>query len=128
MTTSPKTTSLSKPVPGQPISQATLAYFAARNRYRVHELVLREFQKADISQAELARRLNRGTDVVCRLLGAPGNWGLDTVSNLLFAISGAEPNYGINRPLDQPTRNQTRPEYLDEFETEKKPVPLMAAE
>ena len=71
-----------------------------------------EFVKSRLSQADLARRLGRGTDVVCRLLGGPGNWTLDTISDLLFAISGAAPVFGVEHPLNSPPRNQLGPDWL----------------
>jgi len=79
---------------------------------RVFALVQREFEKAGITKAELADRLERGADRVSHLLGAPGNWTLDTVSDLLFAISGAEINYHVTYPLQRPSRNMTTPEWL----------------
>jgi hypothetical protein len=78
----------------------------------VHELVLNEFKKSGLTQAELARRMNKRPDVVCRLIGAPGNWGLDTVSDLLFAISHAEVGYSTLYPLDGAARNYTHPSWL----------------
>jgi hypothetical protein len=86
----------------------------ARNRFRVHELVLEEFQRSGVSQADLARRLGKKPEVVCRWLGAPGNWTLDTISDLLFAISGAEAGYTITYPCDMPKRNHNSPHWLME--------------
>jgi hypothetical protein len=98
-----QTTSLSEPSGAERISEGTFAYFRARTRRRVYSLVVDEFERSKISQADLARRLGKGTDVVCRWLGSPGNWTLDTLSDLLFAISGAEPSYaGVRYPLRVP--------------------------
>lgn len=106
MTTS-QTFSLSKPTEGEPIRVPTLAYLRARHKRKLHSLVLAEFKKSGITQAELCRRLRKDAATVSRLLGEPGNWRLDTVSDLLFAISGAEPTYGVDYPLDKPARNFT---------------------
>lgn len=113
VTMSPKTSSLSKPVAGKRIPLGTLGYFQLRNKQRVYELVIREFLRERLTQAELARRLGKGPDQISRMLGAPGNWTLDTVSDLLFAISGAEPEYGIGYPLDGAPRNDVVPEWLN---------------
>jgi hypothetical protein len=94
-----QTSSLSEPSGADRIPEGTLGYFRARNRHRVYSLVLREFKRSGISQADLARRLGKGTDVVCRWLGSPGNWTLDTLSDLLFAMSGAEAGYSVQYPL-----------------------------
>jgi hypothetical protein len=74
--------------------------------------VQKEFERSGLSQAELAGRMGKGADRVCRLLGAPGNWTLDTVSDLLFAISGSEAKYELSYPFEKPKRNLTRPEWL----------------
>lgn len=113
MTTFRPTTSLCKPEGESRIPAGVLAYFQARNKNRVYELVLSEFVRSGISQATLARRLGKKPDVVCRWLGAPGNWTLDTVSDLLFAISGAEPEYSLSYPLDRGSRNFRAPEWLN---------------
>jgi hypothetical protein len=111
MTTS-RTTTLSKPSGSAKVPLGTFAYFRARNKRRAYDLVIKEFKKSGLSQADLSRRLGKGTDRVCKLLGGPGNWTLDTVSDLLFAISGAEPKYMLDYPLDKPARNFTQPEWL----------------
>lgn len=107
-----QTSSLSKPAADERVEPWTLAYFQARNRSRAHDLVLKEFEKSGLTRAELARRLNKQPAVVTRLLGAPGNWGLDTLSDLLFAISGAEVKYDPQYPLDGAPRNYQRPDWL----------------
>jgi hypothetical protein len=71
-----------------------------------------EFERSGISQAELARRLGKTPDIICRWLAQPTNWTIDTVSDLLFAISGGEAKYLMAYPLDQPTRNDTQPDWL----------------
>lgn len=112
MTTLP-TTSLSKPTGDDRIPKGTLGYFRERNRHRLYSLIIKEFKNSGLTQAELARRLGKSPEIVCRLLGTPGNIQADTLSDLLFAISGAQPTYGRQFPLDQPTRNDTRPHWLD---------------
>jgi hypothetical protein len=112
VTTSAKTTLMFKPVANEKISDWTLAFFRQRNKNRIHDLVIKSMKKFGISQAELARRLGRRPDVVCRWIGAPGNWTLDTVSDLLFAIGGLEAEYGIGSPLDGPVRNFESPDWM----------------
>lgn len=106
------TTEASRPVHGEPVNPGEFSYWRTRNRMHVFELVLKEFEKSDLSQVELATRMGKGADRICRLLGAPGNWTLDTVSDLLYAISAAEVKYDVAYPLDKPKRNLTRPEWL----------------
>lgn len=114
MTTSAAHFTLSKPSGAARIPLGTLGYFQARNRGRVYDLILKEFQRSKLSQADLARRLGKRPDVICRLLGAPGNWTLDTVSDLLFAICGGEVDYKIAHPLDKAATNVTEPQWLSE--------------
>jgi transcriptional regulator with XRE-family HTH domain len=98
MTTSP---SIAMYKPGSnKISQGDLGYICARNRQRAFNLVIREFKKSGITQAELARRLGKAAEVISRLLSRPRNWELDTFSELMFGISGAIPSYGAEYPLE----------------------------
>jgi len=111
--TTPPTSLLSEPAGAERVPLGTLAYFRARSRGRVYDLVVGEFVRSGLSQADLARRLGKGPDVICRWLGSPGNWSLDTVSDLLFAISGAEPTLGVRYPLKEARKNYDRPEWLE---------------
>jgi transcriptional regulator with XRE-family HTH domain len=115
MTTS-QITSLSKPTEAELIPKGTLGYFRSRNKNKLYTLVVTEFKKSGLSQAELARRLGKTPDIICRWLAGPTNWTIDTVSDLLFAISGAEAKYEINYPLEQPPRNDVRPHWLEKNE------------
>src|SRR6266436_3872112 len=112
MNTSPATTTLSKPAGDEEIPSGTFGYFQARNKYRAYSLVLDEFKRSGISQATLARRLGKTSDIVNRWLGGPGNWTLDTLSDLLFAISGAATVFGKEFPLDKPPRNKVGPDWI----------------
>lgn len=113
MITSPSTRLLSKPKDGERVSSNALAYLRSRTRQRLFDLVMKNFRTSKITQAELARRLGKGTDRICKLLGSPGNWTTDTATDLLFAIDGCVLDPHGSYPLDKPARNDTRPHYLD---------------
>jgi hypothetical protein len=105
--------SLPKPVGRTPINIGVLAYMRARHRGHIYNLVLKEFKDSGINQAMLADRLNKKPEVISRWLGSPGNWTIDTVSDLLYAISGAEAAYTVNYPHDEPTHNYCAPSRVD---------------
>jgi len=93
-----------------------------RNRMRAFNVVHAELEKSGLTKAELADRTGKGADRIAHLLAAPGNWTLDTISSLLYAISGAEIDYRISYPLDQKPRNQNHPAWLfAAFEAADKP-------
>ncbi len=91
-------TSSEDQTPSIPLSNGMLAYFRARLSNRIHEIVLTEFVAREsegcISRAELARRIRRKPEQITRWLGSPGNWTLDTVSDLLLGM-GLEPALSV---------------------------------
>jgi hypothetical protein len=109
VTTSPVTSFLSKPTGKDRINIGILAYMRERNRGRAYNLVLDEFERSGISQATLASRLGKAPEIISRWLGTPGNWTQDTFSDLLYAISGSEPEYSLHRPHDSPAQNYRAP-------------------
>ena len=113
MTTSRKTSSLSRPKDDERIPLATVGYFRARNRNNAYDAIVREFLASGVTKATIARRLGKRPEVVSRLLGAPGNWTLDTISDLLLAISGSEVDYDISSPFDRPQRNYEAPDWIE---------------
>ena len=115
MTMSHQTFTLSKPVDGEKIPPATIEYFRARNQNNIHSLILEKLVESKLTQAEICKRLGRRPDVVCRWIGAPGNWTLDTVSDLLFAISGEEIDYQTADPIGSQRRNHNQPDWQTEI-------------
>ncbi|MBW0002613.1 MAG: hypothetical protein JO216_03935 [Hyphomicrobiales bacterium] len=80
----------SRPVGTNKISQGTFAYFKARLKQRMFNVVIGEFRKSGLTKADYGKRLGMDAAQVNRLLGGPGNLTLETVSALLFAATGAE--------------------------------------
>jgi hypothetical protein len=90
MTTSPTQSLFKEILSDKPISVGILSYFRTRFRLTLHSLILDGFlEQKHLTKAKLARRIGRKPEAVNRLLANPGNWTLDTVSDLLLAI-GAE--------------------------------------
>lgn len=77
-----------------PIPARTLAYFRRRLQLHLHELVIGEFDKRGITKAGLAGRLSKDRSQITRWLGAPGNWTLDTFSDLMVGM-GIDPRCAV---------------------------------
>jgi hypothetical protein len=77
-----------------PLSERAKAYFRERIRNRLFNLISREYIRESnengLTQARISRRLGKSPVQINRWLGAPGNWTLDTISDLLLAISASE--------------------------------------
>lgn len=97
MSTSP-TAALFDPRSTERISSGALAYIRARNKNALYNLIIREFKKSGLTQGQLAKRMGRTADVVCRLLGRPSNMEIDTASDFLFAICGAAFRFETHHP------------------------------
>ena len=99
MTTSQRKPFLSEVLNEDRIPLGKLSYFRERFRDRLYDLVLDEFFKQEsetgLTRAEVARRIGRRPEQITRWFGAPGNWTLETVSDLLLAISKSEPDVSL---------------------------------
>jgi hypothetical protein len=96
----------------KPISAADLGYERERLRNHIHQDVLRLFddvaQKHGINRAIMARRLRKTPSQITRWLGAPGNWTVDTISDLMLAM-GLDPLVLFqSRPVDAPSNHVHR--------------------
>src|SRR5262245_37424941 len=91
-----QTTWLTKPEGDNKVSAGTLAYISARIRQRAYDLVIREFKKSGLTQAQLCRRWGKAPEAVSRFLARPANWELNTFTEALFAISGAVPTFSLD--------------------------------
>ena len=105
--------SLSNPKTGERVPAGTLTYFRVRNRQRVWELLTSELERSGITQAELCRRIGRDPSRISGIFSAPSNLEIDTLSDVLFGISGAQLEYAPSHPLDEGNhRNFTQPDWL----------------
>lgn len=71
------------------LSKKQVGYYRFRLRNKIHQLVIEQYLKLEaggLTKAEIARRIKKRPEQVTRLLGAPGNWTIDTVSDLLLAM------------------------------------------
>jgi len=116
MNTSQQKSFLSEIADGDQIPLGKRSYFRERLRNRLYSFVLGKFAIAEqhngLTKAELARRLDRRPEVITRLLGSPGNWTLDTVSDLLLGISAEELDLGSTSLTSQSPRNYRIPDWL----------------
>lgn len=100
---------LSEVLNGERIPLGTLSYFRERFRDRLYDLVMEEFLKQNtetgLTRAEVARRIGRRPEQITRWFGAPGNWTLETVSDLMLAISKSEPDVNLLPLEGRPARN-----------------------
>ena len=123
------TTTLYEPQGANKIPLSALAYFRARLKQRIYNLVIREFKKSGLSQADLVRRLGKEPAQLSRLFAGPGNLTLETVSDVLYATNAAELELSISYPLSAKTRTITiDPSRIDlpkpVTESEGPPIPL----
>jgi len=93
MTTSHTTPTTTTPT-GDVLSAGDLAYFRQRQSNRVYEAVFKAFVGTGITKADLARKLKKKPEQITRWLSGPGNWTLDTVSDLLLAL-GSEMTFVV---------------------------------
>ncbi len=94
MTISRKTLFQSEiPDPNANISEGSLEYLRQRLRNNLYDFVVSKFleqQEKGLTQARLADRIKCDPGRLSKLLGAPGNWTIGTISDLLAGISGEE--------------------------------------
>ncbi len=103
------------------IPEDTYDYFQERQKGRLYDKIIRGFwekEKEGFSRAQLARRMNKRPEQITRILAAPGNWTLDTISDLVLAIYGGEIDFQIIDFNHIPKRNYTA---SDNFSLEEKP-------
>jgi len=95
------------------ISEVDLEYFRRRLRNRLHGAVLSRFvelfDRDEIRRSDFAKRLGKRPEVITRYLQRPGNWTLDTLSDLLLGL-GVDLEFEL-RPLDAPRAVVTRFEF-----------------
>lgn len=112
MTISRTMRSLSEPKGRNRVPVGEISYVQTRTKMKAFNMIHKEFQNSGLTKAELACRLGKGADRVNKIMAAPGNWTLDTISELLYAINGGIIEFDISQPLREPKRNDTAPHWL----------------
>jgi hypothetical protein len=106
---------------GKPLPPEKLEYFRARLRLQIHDLVASRFdQQETLNQADYARRIHRKPEAINRLLSAPGNWTLDTLSDLMVGLGFVFTSFTDTRVADLIA---TRPETPDQQSEVSVPTP-----
>lgn len=107
---------LSKTIP-----EGKLAYFRERLRLKLYDVIMAAFDDLEkegaLTRADLARRINKDPAQITKFFASPGNWTVDTISDLALGVGGCELDLGLKRLCDMPARNST---HLDLITTHKK--------
>ena len=113
-------------VAAEQISEGTLAYFSERARLKIFNMVMSELKNKietdkHFTRTLLAKKIRKSPSRLTKMLASPGNWTIDTISELLLGICGAEPVIEKAVIELQSRRNHTRPEWLDSPPTPAQP-------
>jgi transcriptional regulator with XRE-family HTH domain len=88
------------------------SYFEQRFRNRIYEVVIKAVEEAAASnkwkRKDLAARSGKKAPQITKWLSGPGNWTLDTVSNLLYAID-AELDFKVTKFSGKRKANEFHP-------------------
>lgn len=96
------------------LSLRTLGYFRGRLGNKFYQLVLEQFEKRKLegfTKAKLARRIHKRPEQITRLFNAPGNWTIDTASDILLGL-GFEASISLvevkSQSISQPAKIEVR--------------------
>ena len=91
------------------IPESTLEFFRERFRGHLYDLLMSEFldrsKRGEITKTILAKRINKRPEQITRLLATPGNWTINTISDLALGISNSEVQVNLSNPHDLAPRN-----------------------
>lgn len=112
-------------------SNRTLGFFRANTASEFHQYILDKFlnyqRETGITKAQFAASIQKDAGQLNRLLGAPGNWTLETISDLLLGMGerikpASVAISRVRRPVTEPSAGtvprltlipQTQPKIID---------------
>jgi plasmid maintenance system antidote protein VapI len=103
---------LCKPQKGEKVSLYDLGAVRARNKNKAHSQCLELFEKSGLTKADLAKMLGKKPEQITRWLAGPGNITLDTLSDLVFALSGEFFVLEFRDDLARAKSNRCSPDWL----------------
>ncbi|MBX9467051.1 MAG: hypothetical protein KL839_03985 [Rhizobium sp.] len=109
LSTSHQTSLLAEPEGDARIPAATLGYVTEMAREEVFDMIATACVEAGVQRSQIARRLGKDPATVTRLLSAPGNYTIDTVAEMLFAINGNMFRPHRYAPMKEPRSNTRGP-------------------
>jgi transcriptional regulator with XRE-family HTH domain len=90
MTTSGQKAFLSEILEWKPVPEDTLVYFRERLRHRLHSVILEAFtkraQERNLTQKDLAARIEKSRVQINRWLSTASNLTLDSISDLMVGL------------------------------------------
>ena len=110
---------------GPTIPVAKRSYFQARLKNRLFNFILGKFveeQKNGLTKAALARRIGKSPEVVTRLLAAPSNLTLETLSDLLLGIGAEELTPVSESLLNQSPQNFLHADWINNEQRQEQSV------
>jgi hypothetical protein len=88
------------------------SYFEQRFRNRIYEAVIKAVEEAAAAnkwkRKDLATRSGKKASQITKWFSGPGNWTLDTVSNLLYSID-AELDFKVTKFSEKQKANEFHP-------------------
>lgn len=66
------------------------SYIGQRAKNEFYDYVMEKFRASGLTQADIARKIERNPGQINRMLAGPGNWTIETIAELLAAISAEE--------------------------------------
>lgn len=106
-----------------PIPLGALAYVGQRAKNSYYSYVIDKFNDANITKADLARRIGKEPARVNRMLANPGNWTIETVAELLAGICSEEVVPNSSPFAGRPPRNGGQVDLLPTNEEAKSLLP-----
>lgn len=105
----PNRSRLSDPTKSEAVADDDYTYVITRARLDAFNAVHAELDKAGLPRKSLAKRLGMDEGQLSRLLGSPGNWRLETIAKLFWAISGGRVKFALDYPMQKGKRNNVGP-------------------
>lgn len=115
MTTSRTALKSKKAALNDVISSAKLVYFRDRLKDTLYSAMLEAFSDAvetGMTKKDLAQRVQKKPEQITRILSAPGNLTLDTISDILLGLD-SEINVEVKKFVEYERHNQTQPSWLE---------------